>query len=529
MNSNIKFFLTISLGIIYTSRSIAQNALINPIQFREMNRINQLVNPTAPTLSWYDSTHPFLFASTIQNNTKLPVGYNDGAMQPAVGLRQYYTIGFRKQWKKWTLQLQPEIVMAENKKPDGLPDGFYAPNYWYRYYEKKINVIDQPDYNPQGPTTKFYPGQSKLEFTHKNFSAAISTENLWWGPGVYNSLVLTNNSPGFPHIRLGTHKPIQTKIGAITAEAIFGQLYNSNIEPPENQNPNGSPFYVPKINETRFITGMQISWQPKWVSNISVGIINMGNQYNKDISGFDFLPLANFWKRSTRNALGSLFVRYQMPKDHAEIYLEYGRNDKAPFITNIVGDSIAMGFVLGVRKAVLLNSNKGAIVLHVELTQLHLQNARLLWVQENPALPSKTSSWYTHDYVRQGYTNNGKVLGASIGPGSNSQIIGINWVKQLNRIGIQFERVSQNNDYYFYNYFNGLPFQGPNFLYWADVHLSFNARFAWRNFLFAAELKNTKAINYKWVKFGNGGLWDPAPLSDKKNQQVTFSILYRFP
>ncbi|TMP77051.1 hypothetical protein CWB73_20855 [Pseudoalteromonas phenolica] len=80
MNSNIKFFLTISLGIIYTSRSIAQNALINPIQFREMNRINQLVNPTAPTLSWYDSTHPFLFASTIQNNTKLPVGYNDGAM-----------------------------------------------------------------------------------------------------------------------------------------------------------------------------------------------------------------------------------------------------------------------------------------------------------------------------------------------------------------------------------------------------------------------------------------------------------------
>ncbi|MFX7090472.1 hypothetical protein ABTH94_20100, partial [Acinetobacter baumannii] len=61
-----------------------------------------------------------------------------------------------------------------------------------------------------------------------------------------------------------------------------------------------------------------------------------------------------------------------MPKDHAEIYLEYGRNDKAHFITNIVGDSIAMGFVLGVRKAVLLNSNKGAIVLHVELTQLHL-------------------------------------------------------------------------------------------------------------------------------------------------------------
>lgn len=508
--------------------SLAQNGVLNEIVLQDANRINRLLGSDELPYSSYDSVHSFTFSSTLQYNSKLSSGYNNGAMIPATGFQQYYSVGFKKQWNNFTLQLQPELVMAANKIPDGLPLDFNWPNYWPRYYEKYNNVIDLPERFGNTSIAKVFFGQSKLTYTTHNIEFALSTENKWWGPGVYNSLVLTNNAPGFPHISIKNRTPIKTKIGILGLETIFGQLYNSTIAPSENENPFAAPFYQPKPTGTRFVTGMIFTWQPKWTPNLSIGLINMATQYNKELTGADFLPTTNFWKKDTRLSLGSLFALYTMPKDHAEFYIEYGRNDKAATPSNLFGDSIAMGFVLGVRKAIPLNNNKGAIVLNAEFTQLHLQNARLIWIQDNPALPSKTSSWYTHPHVKQGHTHYGQTLGANIGPGSNSQIIGLSWIKALNRVGIQFERVSHNNDFYFYNYFNGLPYQGPNFLYWADINLSAHIRYAWKDFIFNAEFKKLNATNYKWVKFGEGGLWDPAPISDKKNTQFSFSLVYRF-
>ena len=45
--------------------------------------------------------------------------------------------------------------------------------------------------------------------------------------------------------------------------------------------------------------------------------------------------------------------------------------------------------------------------------------------QTGGRLLRSAGSWYHHSWVNHGYTNYGEVLGAAIGPGSNSQYLSI--------------------------------------------------------------------------------------------------------
>ena len=56
---------------------------------------------------------------------------------------------------------------------------------------------------------------------------------------------------------------------------------------------------------------------------------------------------------------------------------------------------------------------------------------------------------YTHSLVRQGYTHRGQILGAAIGPGGQSQYLGIDRYTNTGRWGVFIERVRFNDDYYF--------------------------------------------------------------------------------
>ena len=44
------------------------------------------------------------------------------------------------------------------------------------------------------------PGQSSLAFHLDAVDAGVSSENQWWGPGVRNALLLSNQAEGVPHL-----------------------------------------------------------------------------------------------------------------------------------------------------------------------------------------------------------------------------------------------------------------------------------------------------------------------------------------
>ena len=434
------------------------------------------------------------FTLTQQYNSLFPSGWNNGSMIPAAGYQLRMSTGIYARMGPVSLQLQPEIVGAENPAFETFSIG-NPPNIWNAYYQW-LNRIDMPEQFGSNSYKKLLPGQSSLLYNTGSISLGISTANLWWGPGRQNALVMTNNAPGFLHATLHTNRPIVTSIGNFEGQVVAGKLENSNIVVPDtNFYYNGSIVYQPKINDWRYFTGMVLSWNPKWIKGLFVGFAKSSYEYYKDVNGIaDLLPLQGIIESNSQNlnkkaSLGSVFMRYVMPEDNVEVYAEYGRDDKAANIVNLItAQNYPRGYIVGFRKLSNKRANGSQIEFAAELTQLELpQKSQIYQLQ----------SWYLNDYVRQGYTNDGRVIGAGIGPGSNSQMMDISWVKGVKKIGIQLERVAHNEDFYYYAF--TVP-NSPNDVtrHWDDLSATFHTAWSYKRFLFTSEVGLIRSLNYEW-------------------------------
>ena len=426
-----------------------------------------------------------------QYNTNHPYGWNDGAMIPARGFSSKASAGIHASIGKISIQIQPELVVSQNRNFET----FFSQQFdttWSRYYQW-LNRSDIPEKFGDKTYTKIFPGQSAIRYNTDAISIGISTENLWWGPGTRNALVMSNNAPGFLHLTFNSRKPIHTRIGNFEWQIIGGRLTGSGILPPETNRvyTNGSSvIYVPKFEASRYITGMVMSWQPKWVKGLFIGFTKASYLYRSDISVVDLLLLEGIIKSTSEKngrkaVLGSLFARYVMPEEMTELYMEYGRSDKSPNLINLVADNnYPRAYVAGMRK-LFPSKNNSFIEFTTEFTQMQLPKADLIRAAQ---------SWHTHDYVRQGYTHKGQVLGAGIGPGSNSQMLGIAWVKGIKRVGLMFERIVRNNDFYYSAFEDSKDFRR----HWTDLSTTLSADWSYKRFLISGRMAVIRSLNYQW-------------------------------
>jgi hypothetical protein len=456
-----------------------------------------------------------------QYNSHHPYGWNDGAMIPARGYQVLLSTGIYAKLGKLSVQLLPELVWAENRDFETFASGNGNGGLEWASYYQWLNKSDIPEKFGNGPYRKIFPGQSSIRYTTGSFSLGISTENLWWGPGRQNSLVMSDNAPGFLHATINTVKPIRTGIGTFEVQLIGGKLISSGIFPPDTlMTYNGSFLYQPKIDKWRYLTGLVFTWQPKWVKGLFLGYTEASYLYHSDISGIaDILPLAPLFhssseKQNKKASLGSLFVRYVMPEEQAELYIEYGRNDRTAGIINLLSDKdYPRGYVAGLRKLSNKRGDGSQFEFAAEITQLQLPVASLI---------IQAKSWYLNDYVRQGYTNDGQVLGAGIGPGSNSQMIDISWVKGPGKLGVMLEHIIWNNDFY-YNAFTSV---GDYARHWTDISTTLHGDWKYKNFLFSSEIGLIRSLNYEWWIMPNSAYFTNG--YDFLNFHGKLSVSYRW-
>lgn len=554
-NKNIFLKRLILLAFsFFTINSFAQNnGLLQQIDLDDVHRINQLTDSTTVYSNCSFTIRPI---STIKSgvssqnwialnhvnfttnyNDSLPMGYNNGTLLQASGWQSRYSLGISAQLGRVSIKFQPEFVFAQNKEQYVIPLSFNDGDFFSRYYFMNINVIDLPSRYGTQKVQKFYPGQSSIKYNFNKFSVGFSTENLWWGPGIHNSLVLTNNAPGFVHFTAHTKEPLHTKIGTLEGQLVYGLLESSGIEPVENlRQQNVWPgLYVPKVSSTqRTIAAYIFTLQPKWVKNLYIGFAHSYYFYNKNV---DADPKLNYsWTASSQDEkvakLGSIFARYAMPEEKAEAYFEVGRSNKVATPFNLLGDTIPLGYNAGFRKLFLTGKKSNYIEFSTEITRLQLPDPRLIFNSQNPYSVPRATSWYTNARIRQGYTQLGQSLGAGIGPGSNSQRLNISWVNGFNKIGIHGERVVHNNDFYYYQYLSYTFGAGWGNRNWVDLTYGAHAQIQKGNWLFAGLFDFTSALNYQWVKLD--GTYDgPSSLSDLRNFRASLSITYqlnkRFP
>jgi hypothetical protein len=462
-----------------------------------------------------------------QYNTHHPYGMNDGSMVQAKGYQTQLSGGVFAKIGPLSVQLRPEYVYAQNKTFQKLSD---APNgvFWNTSIARHYNTIDLPDRYGDNDYSKLRLGQSSIRLSAGPVSVGLSNENLWWGPGNRNSLLMSNNAAGFKHFTLNTTRPIQTYIGSFEAQIIAGKLNQSGVASPSG------PEYITKPTDWRYLSGMVLSYQPKWVPNFFVGLDRtfIVNRENRGSSFADYFPIFKSVKKASyvqgdgsnsddsaaRDQYISFFARYLLPESNAEVYFEFGRNDHSYDIRDgLVEPEHTRAYVVGFRKLIALNRSNEYIQMGIELTQLEKTKTRDLRASE---------TWYNHYQVLDGYTNEGQVLGAGIGPGSNLQSLDVSWVKGLKRIGIQFERLVNNNDL-FYNFaYASLDKNEYINRHWVD--LSVAGKFSWnyKQFILNSQLTYIRSLNYQYQwKTGPKDYWDWEK-QDVNNFQFKVGLMY---
>lgn len=456
------FVLIISLNLYgqsYRLEQINQNQLRNQQLLGELDssisfavQSNSIIPPSKT--SWKKPTISLLpFILTQQFNSSKPFGWNDGPMMQAKGYQLLARPGVNMRLGIFEAQAAPELLYSSNQS--------YA---------------------------KIFPGQSFVKAHLGPISIGVSSENLWWGPGIHSSLLMSNNAPGFLHGFIGTNKPIKTPIGNIEFNLIGARL-NSNKNLPYENNHN----QLRNINDDwRYLNSYVISWQPKWVKGLFLGMTRSLQQYGEAVqnqqSGFisKYVPVVGLAVQKKNNVgddtlgrdqLASFFLRWVLPKSNAEFYVEYGKNDYGINIRDyLLAPSHSYAYTVGFRKLFLKTATQ-YIQLETELTQMS---------QSPDALVRPAGNWYEHSPIFQGYTHNNQILGAGAGFGANVQTISATWINGEIRNGFLIQRIERD------------PVGRIN--KWTDFSIGWMPQWKYKNMILGTKVQLIRSNNYAWEK-----------------------------
>jgi len=459
-----------------------------------------------------------------QFNSNYPFGLNDGGLIPNRGVQSTVSLGVYAEYGPLAIQLQPEFLYAANRDFQGFPTEHYG-IIWLNYYEW-LNTADIPERFGTVPYRRLLPGQSSIRFNYRELSVGVSTENIWWGPSRRSSLLMSNHAPGFLHATINTRKPIKTPIGTVEAQVIAGRLEESGFSPPQTAyRYGGTPLHVPKreASDWRYLSGIVISYQPKWIPGLFLGFSSVSQIYHSDMAVFaDYLPIFNGQKgpasitkpeAARRNQLSAGYFRWLSPKGRFEFYGEYGSNGNSRSLHEfLINPDLNRAFTFGLSHLIPLNKEDSFVQVGLEMTQTGQT------IRENILAKN---SWYTHSYVRHGYTHRGQVLGFGYGPGSNVLSGELAWVRNFNKIGFQLEYIQNNNDFYYKAFEDSKDWRNK----YVDIIPGIVAEWRLNNLLLSASAQYQRTMNYKWFLRQPGEQYF-VPGLDKNNLIGNFSMTY---
>tara|TARA_B100001057_G_C22863735_1_gene955659 strand:- start:552 stop:2231 length:1680 start_codon:yes stop_codon:yes gene_type:complete len=443
----------------------------------------------------------------IEFNSNHPYNRNNGTMIPNRGYQHIVSPGIFLEIGPLSIQFKPEHHFSENKEFDTFWEGHY-PIIWAKRY-RLWNKIDMPERFGNNNHNKTTFGQSSVRLNWKNISLGVSSENIWWGPSIRNSIMMSNHAQGFNHITFNSIEPFETKIGNFEWQFITGRLESSGFKPPgSDRTYAGTNIYIPKINQYletddwRYLQGIVLSYSPKWIDGMSLGLIRWTQMYSALVKGKyawlekgkrTYFPLfANIFRRDNSNidyeiqtneALG-LFMKWLWKDTRAEFYFEFHHNDsKINFRDLLLDSDHSRAATIGLQK--IFNIKKSNYLFSWEWTQMEQTAGRLL---------RNASSWYEHYMVFDGYTNKGEVLGSSIGPGSNSHYFSLQKIKDKSSVGFALEVIDHDNDFYYEAFASANDFRR----YWKDLNLHLKYDVKLKSLKFSSRVIYIRSLNYQW-------------------------------
>ena len=272
------------------------------------------------------------------------------------------------------------------------------------------------------------------------------------------------------------------------------------------------PFERQGKEDWRYLNGITLSYQPKWIPGFFVGFSRVFQQYssfNNQSLTYYFPIFEPFQKVNLINPNSGVFdstqyddrlqsqqltgfTRIVIPKAKVEVYFEYGRRDHAvDWREFLLNPEHARGYILGFKKLISLTNSAFLQV-----------NGEILQQQESINIltrygPFGGASWGSHSSVKQGFTNQGQLLGPGIGPSSNVQTLETSWVKGVKKLGVRWERLNRHQDVYTRR-FNDPSENGR----WVDYSARLLADWQFDNLLVSTTTNFVYTNNNQWDLLG---------------------------
>ncbi|HEX6910990.1 MAG TPA: capsule assembly Wzi family protein [Longimicrobium sp.] len=395
-------------------------------------------------------------------NSRSPFSLNDGRLWAGRGAGVLASAGVAVEAGPVRLVLAPELAYSANAAFDTLVPLAWRqadPATYYPDWQRGEHSIDLPYRMGGDAVSEIGPGQSSLTLRLGAVEAGAGTENEWWGPGIRNALVLSNQGPGFGHLFARTARPLRTPLGRVEARWISGALRDSRWYARERGDDGERGW--------RSLSAAALVLSPG--RGLSVGLAR-SVMAPADGAGDALAGGAGVltrWKEERDpldpdryEQITSLFARLVMPEEGAEVYLEWARTRLPLNLRDLLeAPEHSQGYTLGLQW--LRPAGDGDIRIQAETTYL----------EEDPSFAWRsTGSWYASATIQQGYTHEGQVVGASVGPGASQQWLAVDWLRGTGRAGLFVSRVRWVDDAYY-----DKP-GGPNLYFGHDVSIFGGAR-----------------------------------------------------
>jgi hypothetical protein len=418
-----------------------------------------------------------------------PYGYNDGPLNYSKGYQFLVSGGIAMRWKFISLQLRPEFYKTAS-------DYYETGNGW----GAMTNSI-----------SKIIPGQSSININLGPITLSAGTQNLWSGPGVSNSLILSNNAQGFKHISLKTTNPLKTQIGNFELNITSGILdRTSGVLNEVNMSKSFYTYNYPINNyyrndipypNKRYFNFINLLFSPKFLPNSYWGIQRVFQNYipansfsNMDFTN-EYFPVFNGIFRTEytddnfpRDQKLAFFSKFLFPKDNSQIYFEFLFNDGVVNYRDLaLRSQRSSAYIFGFNKYFKFNN--------LNFLSLNFETVRIAELPNY--LVSYAGTIYQHGLVLEGYTNNEQIIGAGVGNGNNSQQLSINFNKNAFKLGLKYEHISQGPINYINNFFSlGIrEVLWDDYLFGIDLNLKIK-----NNLILKSNLSRIDSKNYLWEK-----------------------------
>jgi len=374
--------------------------------------------------------------TAVSFNSAYPRGYNDGPVWKGKGITWEINGGIKGSKGKLSYQLQPVVFYSQNadfELAPGIPD--INNKYAYQF----TNQVDWVQRYGDGSGIFFHPGQSEVKFQTGKFTVSLSTQNYSFGPSTFNPILLSQQGPGFPHLRIGGEPfSIGKKIGTLEINFLAGLLRESDY------------FDNTTANDDRYLNALFIGYSPAFLKNLKVGFGRVLYKQTRYFEPEDLLSTVTILESEKREGLGtgndtfdqlaSVFIDWSFPEVGFRAYAEFAKNDFTGLRRNtFVEPEHSRGYTFGFQKELKTQQNKSINIIY-EHTNLS-RNQAWLW--------RATPPFYAHGVNKQGYTHEGQLMGAGIGPGGNSDQLMVKLENEKEQsLGFLLQRIENNRDYF---------------------------------------------------------------------------------